>query len=962
MVFSQTAPGDSCGGATFGRAGEMSMLAARARDAREGRAGIVVVSGPDGMGKSSLLKAFSSDLGVKDMTVLRGRCAGNATAVPPYAGVRALYGALGLASAGAADHPLLRGAARQALPALAAPAAGGAQPAAGSAYPVFQGLYRLTVALAAQRPLVLVLDDAHRCDQLSLRWFEFLLRRADGLPLLVVLARRGEDDSAGTGVWPYLTASPACSRLVLGPLEADAIGELARHVFAAPVDPAFVARVAEVCGGAPGTAARLLRALHREGTRPDADGCRRAHDLGIAMIALAVRRLLGHGPAWMSAVATALALLDGAAPEHIAALAGVSTTLAQEALASLRETGALAPGRTRPVHEAVRSALLARLGTDALTRLRKRAALVLSDAGRPAQEAARHLVEMPGTPEPWMSGILRDAATEAEDLGAPAAAAAYLRRLLGAAPEDDGVRLRLAGLLARTDPFEAGPAFRNVLERAADPRARAGIAVSYATTCLASQQPGAAREAAVAALRALGAEGDGGGPAGHRLRTALESVVLLTGRARQDAADAVLARLARVPPYPGGAEPHEDALGALVAALYGGTPELAVRQARRALGRPGQPCDGWPLLAACAALALADETADALHAVDRAPRSGETAAPRSRVFALTARALLLSGTGALDATVTAARAALDAAGDTGRDTRPLLPRLILAGALTGRGEASRAEELLAAVNPAEATHFALDHQVYLMTRARARWALGDGETALDLLRASGRAQEEAGLVNPVLAPWWADACHILAALRRPAEARGYAEFGAEAARRWGTPRALGVAALARGVIAAPAERIGLLAEATAALGRSPARLEHARAEYELGRALLHRGDRSAARRHLRAAADIAGGHGALPQARAARRMLITAGGRMGAITGSPADLLTRSERTVVGMVLLGASNRKIAQRLCVTIRTVETHLTSVYRKLGVTGREQLASVLHIPATPGVQPAPAAGAS
>jgi DNA-binding NarL/FixJ family response regulator len=41
----------------------------------------------------------------------------------------------------------------------------------------------------------------------------------------------------------------------------------------------------------------------------------------------------------------------------------------------------------------------------------------------------------------------------------------------------------------------------------------------------------------------------------------------------------------------------------------------------------------------------------------------------------------------------------------------------------------------------------------------------------------------------------------------------------------------------------------------------------------------------------------------------------------------------------------GPTNREIAQALFVTQRTVEVHLTSIYRKLGITSRSQLAAAL-----------------
>ena len=58
-----------------------------------------------------------------------------------------------------------------------------------------------------------------------------------------------------------------------------------------------------------------------------------------------------------------------------------------------------------------------------------------------------------------------------------------------------------------------------------------------------------------------------------------------------------------------------------------------------------------------------------------------------------------------------------------------------------------------------------------------------------------------------------------------------------------------------------------------------------------------------------------------------------------------ADALSVQERRVAAMALEGLSNPEIAQALFLTRRTVEMHLTGVYRKLGVSGREGLPAAL-----------------
>jgi DNA-binding CsgD family transcriptional regulator len=69
----------------------------------------------------------------------------------------------------------------------------------------------------------------------------------------------------------------------------------------------------------------------------------------------------------------------------------------------------------------------------------------------------------------------------------------------------------------------------------------------------------------------------------------------------------------------------------------------------------------------------------------------------------------------------------------------------------------------------------------------------------------------------------------------------------------------------------------------------------------------------------------------------------TGGRARTALTGS--DALTPSERRVAD---LAATNRQIAQQLYVTPKTVEVHLSSAYRKLGITIRTQLTQALNSP--------------
>ncbi|HEX5911296.1 MAG TPA: helix-turn-helix transcriptional regulator, partial [Thermoleophilaceae bacterium] len=55
--------------------------------------------------------------------------------------------------------------------------------------------------------------------------------------------------------------------------------------------------------------------------------------------------------------------------------------------------------------------------------------------------------------------------------------------------------------------------------------------------------------------------------------------------------------------------------------------------------------------------------------------------------------------------------------------------------------------------------------------------------------------------------------------------------------------------------------------------------------------------------------------------------------------------LTPAERRVAELAAAGLSNRDIAERLFVTVRTVEYHLANAYKKLGIDGREKLTAAL-----------------
>ncbi|HEX8006604.1 MAG TPA: LuxR C-terminal-related transcriptional regulator, partial [Trebonia sp.] len=230
-------------------------------------------------------------------------------------------------------------------------------------------------------------------------------------------------------------------------------------------------------------------------------------------------------------------------------------------------------------------------------------------------------------------------------------------------------------------------------------------------------------------------------------------------------------------------------------------------------------------------------------------------------------------------------------------------------------------------------------------------AAGDHRSAVADLRTAGELAIRWGFRNPAMLAWRSNAALSLAALGDRQAATQLAGEEVDLARSWGDRRALGVALRAAGLVAGGNDGTALLAEAVSVLRPSSARLELARALLDLGTARRRVGARDAARELLRESLDLARALGGLAIAQRAREELVAAGGRprRDAIRG--VDALTPSELRVAQLAAMGQTNRQIAQALFVTQRTVESHLTSAYAKLGIGARPELAAALAV--SPGI---------
>jgi DNA-binding CsgD family transcriptional regulator len=233
----------------------------------------------------------------------------------------------------------------------------------------------------------------------------------------------------------------------------------------------------------------------------------------------------------------------------------------------------------------------------------------------------------------------------------------------------------------------------------------------------------------------------------------------------------------------------------------------------------------------------------------------------------------------------------------------------------------------------------------LCSRGYLQLARGSTREGVNDLLEFGQRYDRAGMVPTVTRPWACHAAPLVAGQGNRREARRLAERELEEARAWGTPRTIGQALRGLGLTIGGPRGLELLRESVCMLESSPARLEHARALIDLG-ATLHRLNRRAdAREQLRCGLEFSHRLGARLLAARAETELRATGAKPRKLVVTGVDALTASERRIAELAAEGRSNREIAQALFVTVKTIETHMGHVFRKLDIHARGQLAPLL-----------------
>ncbi len=243
--------------------------------------------------------------------------------------------------------------------------------------------------------------------------------------------------------------------------------------------------------------------------------------------------------------------------------------------------------------------------------------------------------------------------------------------------------------------------------------------------------------------------------------------------------------------------------------------------------------------------------------------------------------------------------------------------------------------------------FGFDPPQHLAVLGHVAMRSGDSSAALERFRSADRRAAALGWREPSLRWWTADHAELLLELGRIDDAEALLEAWQADAIRVGRVWVLAGVSRGRGLVAAARGQVDraqvLLEEAVTQHEAVGDPFGRARAQLALGIVMRRARQKRRARAAIEAAAEGFDAVGARGWAAEARSELGRIGGRR------EAQGLTPAENRVAELVAQGRTNKEVAAALLLGERTVATHLTHIYRKLGVRSRTELAHrVSHEP--------------
>ncbi len=816
---------------------------------------------------------------------------------------------------------------------------------------VLEAVLTLVERLSLSAPTVIALEDLHWADPSTLVAFRNLRRRLAHLPLALLGTLRPSPPSPDLDQLLGDLVAHGGAHVRLGAMSPDEVAVLVAGAVGRPPG-ATLLRVVEGAAGNPLFVTELLSALSTEDAIEVREG----------------RAELPHfvlPPSLRVLILRQLATLSNETGEllRVASILGSSFTLADlstvlgrpssKLVSRLREAlraGVLGEVGERLAfhHDLVREAVYSELPVSAQRALHVEAGRALAAAGSPLDQVAAHFAvgAAPGDQEAirWLRRAAGEAARRA-----PSVAVGLLERtteLLGSTdPAWGSVVADLAAALAASGRLtDAEARVREMLLRGLPAEIERSLRITLAEALMAS---GRAREA-FREMEALTK------PLPHRdpQRARLLAFAAWT---RLFAGD-VQGAIARGQEALAAAERDRDegarsvALCGLCIASYllgdvGRAVELGTEAIRGAERDPTHHLDRYP---ARLFLAWALMERDQLPEADRELREGLR---RSEELGLGVHLPFYHGqlgalrfvAGEWDDAVAEFEAAIQAGEEQQRGAL-VLPRSLLALIAIHRNQLAAAEEtLLLAEREFAETGSPYGEDVMLWARALLLEVRGDAR-ALGILETAWNGPVLRS--PPYLVRVGPDLVRLAVGEGRADLGRAVLEVMNEAAARNPVATWRGAALWSRGLLEGDADA---LVESVAAYRQAPRPIERARTCEAAAAALSRDGRREEAVALLGEAVEVYERVGAsldLTRAEAALRGLGIRRGRRGArrrpSTGWGS--LTPTELEVVRLATQGLTNVEIGRRLFISRRTVETHLSHVFGKLGVSSRVQLAAL------------------
>jgi DNA-binding NarL/FixJ family response regulator len=899
-------------------------------DMHDGRSSALVISGEAGIGKTTLLEYAVGRAAGAQVVSTRGVQSESAIA---YAGLSDLL------------HPLLPLLDQLPEPQAAALSSALAigPPVAVDQFPVCAATLGMLLAAAAAGPLVVAVDDVQWVDAPSTEALLFTLRRLRADPIVLLLTcRSGPGEADPPAGVPVLD--------VPGFEEADAAELLAGEGHR--LDPGQLSWLVRATGGNPLALLELPRFLSPAEL---ARGPTAAEPVPVgSMLSAAYGRHVTTLPPGTRRALLMAALLDGADLAVMqAALAGAGLDVADLTPAEDAALVELRPDAVVFRHPLVRSAVAQAATAGERRAAHRAAALALQPSPRPhdREACAWHFAAATvGVDE--SAGQLLDKCAEGAVArgGYWSGCLAYER---AAAMTADPAR-RAARLLAGASAaLTAGLPERssNLLDRAIEalhspsPEPTEIIQVRGRLDTWHGQPLAAARRLEREALRVR----DSNPAKAAQLLADSTVAAMVAGNMHQALASALPAAAIWEKAGSQSGVAGQLLVGAVQAMRGEGQLSLpGFHAARHALDVPDLPAALLPQLVYLAASYLiVDELAEAEKLFDRSIAAARYSGAIGLLpFALARAAMVDFKGGHWDEAYAGASEALELAEDAVRNTEmpQALAVLALIEACQGKPEARAraAATISSAAGAGLRSVEAQGHSALGMVELGA----GHSEEALGHFRRCGDMAQELGLLELGFLPWAPELVECLARSGSPKAAAPVIAMLVEHADRRQTSFLSALAARCRGLVADSGEMDACFTAALRWHGRDvPRPFELARTQLSFGERLRRSRRRRDARVHLQEAWTTFSRLGARPWAERAAAELGATGISVGGADSHATDLLTSQELHVALRISKGASNREAAEALFLSQKTVEFHLGRIYRKLGLTSRQELSGLL-----------------